>query len=42
MPKKLKPKLKPITKKSGPSADRLIITIDPKEALDRLLRKPGR
>ncbi|MGB7217244.1 MAG: hypothetical protein WBD07_00415 [Vicinamibacterales bacterium] len=39
MAKKLKPKRKGV--KRGPKEERLIVTGDPKVALDRLLKKPA-
>jgi hypothetical protein len=42
MPKKysVKPKRKP--QKRGPKEERLVITEDPKTALDKLLKKPAK
>jgi hypothetical protein len=41
MPNQTKPKRKTV-KKRGPKEERLVITEDPREALARLLKKPGR
>jgi hypothetical protein len=37
MPKKPKPKRK--KRKTGPKEERLVITMDPQEAIDKLLKK---